>query len=121
MDTAKRTLTWAEKQRGHSPAVSFESLIDGAKPATHPEVEPLGTAVELLLRSGFPAHIDATSEQSRKLLREYLTDVSLRADIRHAPVVFTRLIRSIAGHCGEVVSIATVSYTHLTLPTKRIV
>lgn len=108
MDTAKRTLTWAEKQRGHSPAVSFESLIDGAKPATHPEVEPLGTAVELLLRSGFPAHIDATPEQSRKLLREYLTDVSLRADIRHARVVFTRLIRSIAGHSGEVVSIATL-------------
>lgn len=102
------TLTWAEKQRGHSPAVSFESLVNGVKPATDPEVEPLGTAVELLLRSGFPAHRDATSEQSRKLLREYLTDVSLRADIRHAPVVFTRLIRSIAGHCGEVVSIATL-------------
>lgn len=38
------TLTWAEKQREYSPAVSFESLLEGVKPATDPEVEPLGTA-----------------------------------------------------------------------------
>ena len=107
------TLTWAEKQREYSPAVSFESLSEGVKPATNPDVQPLSEAIELLLRSGFPAHNNATPDQSLRLLRGYInevsrTDVSRLAEIRHEPMVIEQLMSAIARNSAEETSITTL-------------
>ena len=111
----QRTMTWWEKGATHGPTVSLAGLFDGDRPrpdlGTPPELD---SVINALLRPGFPAMTNLSSDQAAARLRGYLDDIT-RADItriaevRHEPQVLRRLIASLARSVASEVTYRTLT------------
>lgn len=111
----ERTMSWWEKLDSPSGAVSLAGLFAGGLPTTNlGAASDLGTVIDNLLRSGFPAMTALSHAQSADRLRGYIddvarTDIRRIADIRHEPEVVKQLIAALARSVASEVTYKTLA------------
>lgn len=109
-----RMRTMSLHETGHSTgAVSLSALFDGQSPSAADPGLSVPALIERIVVGGWPALLDASVEDAREWIRDYLTNV-IEVDVqslgtRRDPVNLRRLLMSLARVTGNQAAVKTLA------------